>query len=92
MIPGWLDEIEEEVVSCLCTRGRMSARELGSALGISEASAVSYIYLLASEGRLTIEAVRVAERPSGSDGGSEREVDHGVLAGGAVGRSDRGGG
>lgn len=59
MIPGWLEEIEEEVVSCLSTRGRMSARELADALGVSEGTAVSYISLLASRGRLSIEGVAV---------------------------------
>lgn len=60
MIPGWLDEIEEEVVSCLCDRGKTSVRELASGLGISEAAALHYVYLLASEGRLTIERIVVA--------------------------------
>ncbi len=67
MIPGWLDEIEEEVLSCLCNRGRgkISARELAGALGVSEAAAVHYLYLLASEGRLTIEVVAFAPEKRG---------------------------
>ncbi len=60
MIPGWFDEIETDVLGCLCRRGPMSARKLGEALGVSEASAVQYVYLLASEGRLSIERVAVA--------------------------------
>ncbi len=57
MIPGWLDEIETEVLGCLCHRGPMSARQLAEALGVSETSAVQYVYLLASERRLSIERV-----------------------------------
>jgi len=57
LIPGWLDEIEEEVARCLCGGRALSARELAEALGVSEASAISYITLLASAGRLTIERV-----------------------------------
>ncbi len=87
VIPGWLDEIEAEVVGCLCRRGPMSSRQLAEALGVSEGSAVHYIHLLASEGRLSIERVVVAgESEAGSfcepAGGVETgsEVSDGALA------------
>ena len=70
MIPGWLDEIEQDVTSCMCDRERMSARELADALGISEVSAMHYLYLLASEGRLAIEMFAVAPKKSATRGAS----------------------
>jgi len=57
MIPGWLDEMEADVVECLEGRRRVSAREVAEALGMSEESAVRYIALPASAGRLRIDAV-----------------------------------
>jgi predicted ArsR family transcriptional regulator len=65
MIPGWLDAIEAEVVASLGPRGSASARELADSLGVSEACALGYITLLASAGRLRIEAV---SRPRGAGG------------------------
>jgi len=79
MIPGWLDEIEAEVMGCLCHRGPLSARQLAEALGVSEDSAVHFIHLLASEGRLSIERVAVA-------GESEAGLLHGAAAGPEIGR------
>ena len=81
MIPGWVDEIEAEVVGCLCHRGPMSARQLAEALGVSEASAVHYIHLLASEGRLSIERVTVAGE---SEAGPLCEPAGGVETGSEV--------
>lgn len=57
MIATWLDEIEEQVRAALEGREGVSAWELGSRLGVSEESAVSFIGLLASSGRLIIERV-----------------------------------
>lgn len=57
MIPGWLDELECEVASCLPTRGSMSVSELAAALGVSEESAASYVWLLVSARRLGIEGL-----------------------------------
>jgi DNA-binding Lrp family transcriptional regulator len=68
MIPGWVDAIEEEVRSCLRSAGRVSARELAEALGVSEESAVSYITLLAASGRLRIEAVSLPADPTFASG------------------------
>ncbi len=68
MIPNWLDEVEDEVATCLATGGSMSARGLAESLGVSESCAVSYIALLASAGRLTIERVSLARPPAESAG------------------------
>src|SRR5262245_46751347 len=57
MVPGWLDEIEEDVVKWLGKRRGLSPRELAQALEVSEASALSYILLLAATGRVAIERV-----------------------------------
>ncbi len=93
MIPGWLDEIEEEVLACLCHREKISARELAGALGVSHAAAVHYLYLLASEGRLAIEVVGFApgsepgppsETPLAPARRSQEEA-HGVLVGSSLG-------
>jgi len=40
VIRGRLDEIDGEVVGCVCRRGPMSARQLAEALGVSALSAV----------------------------------------------------
>ena len=64
MIPGWLDAIEDEVKTGLNPGGRISARELADALGVSERCAVGYITLLASSGRLRIEAVSLPDEPA----------------------------
>ncbi len=77
MIPGWLDEIEEDVEMCLGGRAGVSTRELAKSLGLSEGSAVSYICLLASAGRLTIERVslpRAADRRGDTGGGAAQGV------------------
>jgi hypothetical protein len=71
MIPGWVDAIEDEVRSCLRSGGRCSARELAEALGVSEESAVSYITLLASSGRLRIEAVSLPAEPTFATGDAQ---------------------
>ena len=65
MVPGWLDEIEDDVVKCLGKCRGLSPRELAEALEVSEASALSYILLLAETGRLAIE--RVGPMPATSN-------------------------
>lgn len=84
MIPGWLDAVEEEeVATCLCGRGSVSPGQLAERLGVSERCAISYICLLASDGRLTIE--RVSLPPEGKPSRpSHRGQDDGVLAGSAM--------
>ena len=57
MIPGCLDEMEADVVACLQGRDRLPVDAIADALGMSEESAVRYITLLASAGRLRIDAV-----------------------------------
>lgn len=61
MIPGWLEEIEDEVLNCLRTRGSISVQELAEALGVSERCATSYVTLLAFSERILIERVRLPE-------------------------------
>jgi hypothetical protein len=70
MIANWLDEIEMQVRAVIEERGSsLSARELGGRLGVSEESAVSFIGLLASSGRLVIERVSLPEGAWGSGDG-----------------------
>ncbi len=54
MIQGWVDEIESEVLGYLQTQQQSSLNDLAVALGISEALALSYITILAREGKVTI--------------------------------------
>ncbi len=54
MIQGWVDEIESEVLGYLQTQQQSSLNDLAAALGISEALALSYITILAREGKVTI--------------------------------------
>ncbi len=54
MIQGWVDEIESEVLGYLQNQERASLNDLAAALGISEALALSYITILAREGKITI--------------------------------------
>jgi hypothetical protein len=63
MIPGWLDEVTEEVSRCLEASGRISALGLAEMLGISERTAVGYIALLAARGRVIIDSVSLPEGP-----------------------------
>lgn len=54
MIQGWVDEIESEVLGYLQNQQQASLNDLAVALGISEALALSYITILAREGKITI--------------------------------------
>jgi len=54
MLRGWLDEVESEVIGYLREHQPASLHDLASGLGISEALALSYISILAREGKLTI--------------------------------------
>lgn len=64
MIPGWLDQMEDEVLARLPTRETMPVRELADALGVSEHCATSYVLLLVSAGRIRIDSVsRALEAP-----------------------------
>ena len=57
MIEGWLDEIEAEVRAAVGSRRTLSVTELAAALHVSERCAESYVALLASAGRLSIERI-----------------------------------
>jgi hypothetical protein len=65
MIPGWLDELEGEVARALATEGSLSLPELAAALRVSEPCASSYVVLLASAGRLTIDRVSLTDHCRG---------------------------
>jgi hypothetical protein len=84
MIPDWVEEVEQDVRACCCDGRAISPREIAARLGISERSAVSYICLLASEGRVTIERVSPATWT-----GKGGDAAHAVPAGDRVDRSDR---
>src|SRR5262249_27832836 len=68
MIPGWLDELEGEVARALAAKDSLSLRELATAVRGSEPCASSYVALLASAGRVTIERVSLPGRCRGERG------------------------
>ena len=54
MLKGWVEEIESEVLEYLRAHQTTSLPNLASALRISEALALSYISILAREGKVFI--------------------------------------
>jgi len=54
MVMGWVDEIESEVLGHLRGHKAVSLQELASAMKISETLALSYIAILARDGKVTI--------------------------------------
>jgi hypothetical protein len=56
VIAGWFEDLEKEVCACF-EHGNLTPEQLGTRLGVSAATAVSFILLLASEGRVSIEQV-----------------------------------
>ena len=54
MLKGWVNEIETEVIGYLRDHQPASLHDLASGLRISEALALSYIGILAREGKVTI--------------------------------------
>jgi len=54
---GWWSEIEREIMDWLERQGEVTPAALGERLGMSEASAVSLLAMLASEGKVTISRV-----------------------------------
>jgi hypothetical protein len=56
MIAGWFEDLEKEVCACF-DHGTLTPEQLATRLGVSRATAVSFILLLASEGRVRIEQV-----------------------------------
>ncbi len=54
MLKGWIEEIESDVLGYLRGHQPVSLHDLASALRISEALALSYISILAREGKVFI--------------------------------------
>ena len=54
MLMGWVDEIESEVMQHLRGHEPVSLQALASAMKISETLALSYITILARDGKVTI--------------------------------------
>ena len=54
MLRGWVDEVESEVLQHLRGHEPVSLQALASVMKISEALALSYIAILAREGKVTI--------------------------------------
>ena len=61
MVVGWVDEIESEVMQHLRGHEPVSLQALASAMKISEMLALSYIAILAREGKVTIGALGVRD-------------------------------
>ena len=61
MVMGWVDEIESEVMQHLRGHEPVSLQALASAMKISEMLALSYIAILAREGKVTIGALGVRD-------------------------------
>ncbi len=59
MLKGWVEEVESEVLNYLRGRQPASLQDLASALRISEALALSYISILAREGKVFIGGVGI---------------------------------
>jgi predicted ArsR family transcriptional regulator len=57
---GWWDEVHAVVQKCLDRRGEVTAAEVATNLGVSEAAATSLLGLLAAEGNIRI--TRIAGR------------------------------
>jgi len=56
------DDLDDDVLRCLATRGRMTPAEIGRRLGLSESAVVSVIAMLAHEGKVRIGSVERTER------------------------------
>ena len=54
MVQGWVDEVETEVMGHLRSHKTVSLQELAAAMRISEVLALSYIMILARDGKVTI--------------------------------------
>ena len=70
MLKGWLDEMETEVIGYLQNHQPASIRDLASGLRISEALALSYIGILARQGKVTIGGLGIpghCAQPSSDD-------------------------
>jgi len=61
MLQGWVDEVESEVLQHLRGHEPVSLQALASVMKISEALALSYIAILAREGKVTIGGLGVRD-------------------------------
>ena len=61
MVQGWVDEVETEVMGHLRSHKTVSLQALASAMKISETLALSYIAILAREGKVTIGGLGVRD-------------------------------
>jgi hypothetical protein len=80
MLRGWLNEIETEVIGYLRDHQPASLHDLASGFRISEALALSYIGILARQGKVTIGGLGIrghSAQPSSND----RRVNTAALYG-----------
>ena len=61
VLKGWVEEIESEVLEYLRIHHHASLPDLASALRISETLALSYISILAREGKVSIGGLGIRE-------------------------------
>lgn len=50
----WWKDVEDDVARCLTGRGAMPPAEIATHLGVSEATATSWLMLMAQEGKIRI--------------------------------------
>lgn len=62
---NWWSEIDDAVIDCLRSRGPMAPTEIGTALGMSEAAAVSVVSALGKEGKVRICLVELSPAHAG---------------------------
>jgi hypothetical protein len=53
----WWTEIESDVLRCFDGRGVLATEEIAGQLGVSEATATSWLMLMAQEGKIRIRLV-----------------------------------
>jgi len=53
----WWSETEQAVTECLASAGPLSPRDLAHRVGLSEGEAISFLCMLAREGKVAIELV-----------------------------------
>ena len=60
----WWPEIERGILECLGSGGPMSPAELGRRVGISEGEAITFLCMLAREGKVSIRLVGLHAAPA----------------------------
>jgi hypothetical protein len=58
---GWWTAVESDLMTCLKRRGQTTPADVGLALGISEAAAMSLLAMLVTEGKVRISLVELPE-------------------------------